>query len=150
MNLALSNGENVVKTWDYGKLKGWFLTKGTYTLTVTNKKIVSTFEGKNQIIREDYDLRDIKGVFVAYKMKRRFFFFKRGALSISFTTREFQEVSIVGLSAIRNKNSFLARIPIIGWFFGGGTRKVRVDVGMAKEIVENLSALIINTANATV
>lgn len=144
MNLALSNGEAIVKSWNYGKLKGWFLTKGSFNLTVTNKKIISTYECKNEISRTDYDLNSIKGVLVAYEMKRRFFIFKRGALSISFTTSLFDEVSIVGLSAIRNKNSFLSRIPIIGWFFGGGKKKVKVDVNAAKDIVENLSSMILN------
>lgn len=150
MNLALSNGETIVKSWNYGKLKGWFLTKGNFTLTVTNKKLVSTYECKNEVTRTDYDLNSIKGLCVAYEMKRRFLFFKRGALSISFTTPVFDEVSIVGLSSIGNKRSFLSRIPIIGWFFGGGKKKVKVDVSAAKDIVENLSALIINTANAGV
>lgn len=148
MNLALSNGENVVKSWEYGKLKGWFLTKGTYTLTVTNKKIISTYENKKESFREDFDISDLNGVAVSYRMRRRFFFFKRGQLAVSLYSPAEEHV-LVGLSAIKG-DSWLSRIPIIGWFFGGGTKKIKVDVNAAKDIVANLSSLVLKTDKAAV
>lgn len=143
MNLALANGEHIVKTWNYGVNKGLFLVKGTYSLTVTNKKIISVYEGKKETSREDYELQNVHGVNVSYKYKRRFIFFKRGQLSLSFFTPVYDDVTIVGLSAIGSKKGFFARL------FGKRT-KVKVDVNVAKDIVENISALIMNTTEAGV
>lgn len=145
MDLVLSSGETIVKSWDYGKAKGRIRTKGVYNLTVTNKKIISSFENKKETYREDFDLNEINGVSVSYKIKRRFFFFKRGQLSVAFYTPA-EEHTLIGLSAIRGNGSFLSRIPIIGWLFGGGVTRVKVDVNAAKDIVENLSALILKTS----
>lgn len=142
MNLALANGEHIVKSWEYGKRKKWFRVRGTYSLIVTNKKVVEIYEGKNETFCTDFNLCDIKGVDASYKMKRRFFFFKRGALSVSFYTRNYDDFTLVGLSAISAKGSFLSRIPIIGRLFAGHDAKVKVDVNAAKEIVNNISALV--------
>ena len=148
MDLALLKGEKVMKSWDYGKLKGWFLTKGTYNLTVTNKKIISTYETKQECFREDFDLNDVNGVAVSFKMKRRFFFFKRGALSVSLYTPS-QEHSLVGVSAVKG-DSWISRIPVIGWFFGGGTKKIKVDVNAAKDVVASLSLLVLKAEESAV
>ena len=60
MNLTLSQDERVVKSWDYGVLKGWFLIHGTFSLTVTNKRVIHTYVSKKETIREDYNLQEIK------------------------------------------------------------------------------------------
>lgn len=148
MNLALSNGETVLKSWDYGKLKGMIFTKGVYSLTVTNKKLISSYEAKNESYREDYDLSAVNGIGVSFKMKRRFLFFKRGQLSITLYTPA-NEVDLVGISAIRGKGSVLSRLPIIGGLFGN-TGKIKVDVNCAKEIVNVLSTLVLKASEPQV
>ena len=144
MNIVLADGEKTVKSWDYGKAKGLFLTRGQYNLTLTNQKLISVYEGKKEAVREDYDLKGIKGISVSYKVKRRFFFFKRGQLSVSFYNAPTDEHVLIGLSAIRGGGflNFLRSIPIIGILFGGSKTKIKVDVNAAKDIVANLSALI--------
>ena len=149
MNLALSNGEQLIKSWEYGKLKGLLLTKGTYTLAVTNKRLIHVYEAKKELVREDYDLKSIQSVNASFKFKRRLLIFKRGSLYLSFTTSLYDEVSVVGLSALKNKASFLSRIPLIGRLFGG-KKKPKVNVADAKDIVTNLSSLVINTQEAGV
>lgn len=146
MNLALSNGEQLVKSWEYGKYKGLIFTKGTCTLAVTNKRIIVVMEGKKETTRDDYDLKNIKSVSAGFKYKRRFFIFKRGSLDLSFATDLFDVVSVVGLSAIKAKGSFLSRIPLIGRLFGGGKTKVKVDVNAAKDIVQNISSMVLTSA----
>lgn len=146
MDLALTNGEKILKSWDYGKLKGFILTKGTYNLTVTNKKIIASYEGRKECNREDFALSEVNGVAVSYKMKRRFIFFKRGELSVSLFSPA-REQAIVGIGNI-NKPGFLSRIPVIGWLFGGGRRKIKVNVNAAQEIVATLSSLVLNSGAA--
>lgn len=145
MNLALSQDEKIVKTWDYGVIKTLFRIRGTFTLVVTNKRLISIFESKKETSREDYDLHDIKSVSASFKMKRRLIFFKRGSLELSLATKLFDVVSVVGLSAINSKPSILARIPIIGGLFRGNKGKVKVYIPEAKDIVENISSLVMNT-----
>lgn len=142
MNLALANGETVLKSWDYGKKKGLFLTKGTYTLTVTNKKIISTYEGKKESSRDDFDLSGVTGVSVSYKMKRRLIFFKTGSLSVTLYGAPTEEISLVGISSLR-ASGFFARL------FSGKT-KIKVDVNCAKDIVNSLSSLIFKNNEAQV
>ena len=150
MNIVLADGEKIVKSWDYGKAKGLIFTRGQYNLTLTNQKLISIYEGKKEAVREDYDLNEIKGISVSYKMKRRFFFFKRGQLSLSFYNAPTCEHVLIGLSAIRRGGfmNFLRNIPIIGILFGGSKTKIKVDVDSAKDIVANLSALIYGSKTA--
>ena len=80
--------------------------------------------------------------------KTRFFFFKRGALSVSLYTPS-QEHSLVGVSAVKG-DSWISRIPVIGWFFGGGTKKIKVDVNAAKDVVASLSLLVLKAEESAV
>ncbi len=148
MNLTLSQDERVIKSWDYGVLKGWFLTHGTFSLAVTNKRVIYTYVSKKETIREDYNLQEIKSVSAAYKYKRRFIFFKRGCLELSFTTEMFDAITVVGLNAISSKPSLLARLPLIGFLFQEKKSKAKVHINEARDIVENISSLIMNTAKA--
>ncbi len=142
MDVKLFQDEKVVKSWDYGVYKRWFRVRGKFTLVVTNKRVISLYEGKTDSSREDYYLCNIQNVSVNYAFKRHFFFFKRGSLEVSFATDVFDDVSVVGLSAITNKPSLLQRIPLIGRFFAGKKAKVKVDVNAAKDVVLNLSTLV--------
>lgn len=148
MNLALSNGETVLKSWDYGKLKGGFFTKGTYSLTVTNKKLIASYESKQESFREDFDLSSVNGLSVSFKIKKRFLIFKRGSLSVSVYSPA-NTVDLVGISAIRAGGSLLSRLPIIGGLFGGA-RKIKVDVNCAKEIANTLSTLVFKSSEPQV
>lgn len=150
MNIVLADGEKTVKSWDYGKAKGLIFTRGKYNLTLTNQKLISIYESKKETEREDYDLNGVKGISVSYKMKRHFFIFKRGQLSVSFYNAPTDEHVLIGLSGIRGGGflNFLRCIPIIGILFGGSKTKIKVDVNAAKDIVENLSALIYSSKAA--
>ncbi len=148
MNLVLSQDEKIVKSWDYGALKGLFRVHGSFTLAVTNKRVISVYDSKKETSREDYNLQEIKSVSASCKYKRHFIFFKRGCLELAFTTEMFDSISVVGLNAISSKPSLLARIPIIGILFRGKKSKVKVKVNEAKDIVENISSLIMNTTKA--
>lgn len=145
MDVKLFQDEKVVKSWDYGVYKRWFRVRGSFTLIVTNKRVISIYEGKTDTSRDDYYLSNIQNVSVNYAFKRHFFFFKRGSLEVSFATDVFDDVSVVGLSAINNKPSLLQRIPLIGRLFAGKKAKVKVNVDVAKDIVHNLSTLVMET-----
>lgn len=147
MELKLSHDEVIVKSWEYGVLKGLFVTHGKFTLAVTNKRLISIYESKDETSRDEYDLNQIKSVSASYKFYGYLFFFKRGSLDLSLVTSPFKVISVVGLNAISSKPNILARIPIIGFLFRGKKDKVKVYVKEAKDIVENISSLIMNTTN---
>ena len=152
MEIVLNNGEQIVKSWYYGKAKGLIFTRGKYNLTLTNKKIICMFENKKESSRQDFDINEIKGVSASYVVKRRFFIFKRGQLNVSLFMPS-SEHTLVGLNAIRGGGGFLAflrAIPILGLLFGGSKTKIKVDVNAAKDVVANLSALVLKYQSSAV
>lgn len=71
MNIALSKEENVVKSWDYGvfKQKGVGGSTTQTNLTLTNKRLIHSMEGKNKLVKDDILLSEVKGVSGYYEKK---------------------------------------------------------------------------------
>lgn len=160
MDLKLSQGEQVVKSWDYAKTKGTFFTKGRYNLTVTNKKIVSSYETKKSVKREDINLSEISGISAEYS--------KSGSPFLTFLGVLFC-ISIVGLpigiiiliinrkgqltlSALTDVSDYsMVEVNGVGGRFFGKKKKklkLKVDIGAAKEIVSDISTVVSNIKNS--
>ncbi|MBR7110444.1 MAG: hypothetical protein IKC83_01075 [Clostridia bacterium] len=59
MDIRLCNDEQVVKSWDYATEGGLF-KKSVANVTVTNKRVISTVEGKKKINRAEIPVESVK------------------------------------------------------------------------------------------
>lgn len=155
MEIKLIDGEKVINSWDYAKGKGILLTKSRYNLTVTNKRIISIVEEKNNFDVVSVNVSEIKGV-TSYYGKQRVgiiktfltlclaLLFRKVALSVSLC----MEISDYDLIANSTAGGFFAKL-FGSNKKGNGVKKMRVDHKVAKEIVENLSTIIYNINNST-
>lgn len=66
MNATLTNDERIVKSWEYAKVKGLILTKGTSNLTVTNKRLIVTTQTKRSLSRDDMPIENITSISANY------------------------------------------------------------------------------------
>ena len=60
MNLKLKEGESVIKSWDYAKVKGG--NENELNLTVTSDRIISTDYNKKGLDRKEIFIKDVKRV----------------------------------------------------------------------------------------
>ncbi len=63
MDIRLCNDEQVVKSWDYAT-EGKLLDKAIANITVTNKRVISTVQGKKRIRRAEVPVESVKRVSV--------------------------------------------------------------------------------------
>lgn len=64
--MVLADGENVVKEWHYAKSRETRLigaTKAESSVTVTNKRIISTVESNRGLSQEEIYLKDVSSVY---------------------------------------------------------------------------------------
>lgn len=54
MQLLLGEGEQVLKSWDYAKQKKLIGFKRSYSLTLTNKRLIQTETLKRGVKRKDF------------------------------------------------------------------------------------------------
>lgn len=157
MAVSLEQGEKVIKEWEYGKSKGWFLTKAEYKIIVTNKRVIRVSEGGNIFDCKSVPIANIKAVDAEYSQVRIGILKAICTLGLAFRFRRAQlslEFNVVGAPySITSRQTagagILARIPIFGliWsFIAGGTynevKKVKVYNDVAREICEKLPTLI--------
>ena len=64
MQLLLQEGEEIVKSWSYGKSreKGIGGNKAEMRMTVTNKRVVNTLDGKKSFAQSEVPLNKIKSI----------------------------------------------------------------------------------------
>lgn len=65
MQLLLGDGEQVLKSWDYAKQKKLIGFKRSYSLTLTNKRLIQTETLKHGVKRKDFLVENIRGVEVS-------------------------------------------------------------------------------------
>lgn len=65
MQLLLGEGEQVLKSWDYAKQKKLIGFKRSYSLTLTNKRLIQTETLKRGVKRKDFLVENIRGVEVS-------------------------------------------------------------------------------------
>lgn len=65
MQLLLGEGEQVLKSWDYAKQKKLIGFKRSYSLTLTNKRLIQTETLKRGVKRKDFLVNNISGVEVS-------------------------------------------------------------------------------------
>lgn len=65
MQLLLGDGEQVLKSWDYAKQKKLIGFKRSYSLTLTNKRLIQTETLKRGVKRKDFLVENIRGVEVS-------------------------------------------------------------------------------------
>ena len=63
--MLLGEGEQVLKSWDYAKQKKLIGFKRSYSLTLTNKRLIQTETLKRGIKRKDFLVENIRGVEVS-------------------------------------------------------------------------------------
>lgn len=157
----LMYGERSLKSWDYAQKKWLFFKRGTYNLTLTNRRLITSSTSKNSVEHDYVELSAIKGISASYSCKISFLKVllgiifctalitmiigipllltcKRGQLVLNLCT-EAESYEYILANSIAKKG-FLARL------FSPKTRfKVFPDV--AKEIVETLPAELLNAKN---
>lgn len=65
MQLLLGDGEQFLKSWDYAKQKNLIGFKRSYSLTLTNKRLIQTETLKHGVKRKDFLVENIRGVEVS-------------------------------------------------------------------------------------
>lgn len=63
--MLLDDGEQVLKSWDYAKQKKLIGFKRSYSLTLTNKRLIQTETLKHGVKRKDFLVENIRGVEVS-------------------------------------------------------------------------------------
>lgn len=63
--MLLGEGEQVLKSWDYAKQKKLIGFKRSYSLTLTNKRLIQTETLKRGVKRKDFLVENIRGVEVS-------------------------------------------------------------------------------------
>ena len=63
--MLLGEGEQVLKSWDYAKQKKLIGFKRSYSLTLTNKRLIQTETLKHGVKRKDFLVENIRGVEVS-------------------------------------------------------------------------------------
>lgn len=152
MEVKLMNGEKVFANWDYAKTKGLLLKKSTYSLTVTNHRVISTIKDKRNLSTEIINIEKISGVSTSYYKQRVGFFRIILTLGLALLFREKAlTVSFFGVG----KTYDMIGSQTVGGFFaskfgskkkGNGSRTLQVDRVMAENIVETLPSLIYTLA----
>ncbi len=64
MNLPLTEGESIVKSWAYGKARGSLIggDRQEMSLTVTNKRIINMVDGKKSFSQSEIPIDQVKSV----------------------------------------------------------------------------------------
>lgn len=171
MSILLSDGESLIKDWDYASGKG---NDGKYhaNLIVTSKRIISKISSKHYTSYEDVPLNTVKSVTCSQGKKSNFwpicgiilgvlfmiavvgiilivFCVKKlnqGEFSLCITTDGFENKSIViGAVKDKGKGGFFSRLFSK---FKRNKFKVRIDFNTANEICETIGAIILNNKAA--
>lgn len=58
----MDTGETILRSWDYAQTKGAIFTKGTYNLTVTDKRVIQTSDTKRGTSTTSVKLSEVGGV----------------------------------------------------------------------------------------
>lgn len=71
MSLQATQGENIIKSWDYAKEKKLFGAR-EYNLTLTDRRLIASEKTSHGVTRNEYDVQSITGVETSCDKKRSY------------------------------------------------------------------------------